>query len=380
VALDDLAQQLPLVASQLKDQFGESAPRAIAMMIRAVHADFPHDDFLADVRVGYGKLSLTQRGVHIAGALRRHLPQDYPRAVRILVDSASQPHEHEASGGMASFLYMPHMFFISQHGLGHFEESMRAQHVLTQRFTAEFSVRAYLEKHPERTLALLREWARDPSEHVRRLVSEGTRPRLPWAPRLRAFQKDPRPVLELLELLKDDPSLYVRRSVANNLNDIGKDHPALLVATAKRWLKNATPERRWVVNHALRSAIKRADAGALGALGYGGKADVSVRKPAITPARPRIGGSVHISFVLANRLAKRQRVMADLVVHFVKARGTGAKTFKLKAVELPPRGSVTLGKKIALKQLTTRKHYPGVHRVEALLNGKRLALGKFSLR
>jgi 3-methyladenine DNA glycosylase AlkC len=281
---------------------------------------------------------------------------------------------------MSAFLYMPHMFFVSQHGLEHFEESMRAQHALTQLFTAEFSIRAYLEKHPERTLALLREWARDPSEHVRRLVSEGTRPRLPWAPRLRAFQKDPRPVLELLELLKDDPASYVRRSVANNLNDIGKDHPAMLVATAKRWLKNATPERRWIVNHALRSAIKRADAGALGALGYGGRADVSVRGAKIVPARAQIGGSVQVSFVLGNRLARRQRVMADLVVHFVKARGTGAKTFKLRAVDLPARGSIALGKKIALKQLTTRKHYPGVHRVEALLNGRRVRLGQFALR
>jgi 3-methyladenine DNA glycosylase AlkC len=380
VAFDDLAQQFPLMASQLKDQFGESAPRAIAAMIRAVHANFPHDEFITDVRAGYGPLSLTQRGAHVAAALKKHLPPEYPHAVRILVESASQPHGHRASGGMAAFLYMPHLFFIARHGLDHFEESMRAQHALTQRFTAEFSIRAYLEKHPARTLALLREWTCDPSEHVRRLVSEGTRPRLPWAPRLRAFQKDPRPVLELLELLKDDPSLYVRRSVANNLNDIGKDHPALLVATAKRWLKNATAERRWIVNHALRSAIKRADAGALGALGYGGKADVSVRQPQITPARARIGGSVNISFVLVNKLAKRQRVMADLVVHFVKARGTGAKTFKLKAVDLPPHGRVTLGKKITLKQLTTRKHYAGLHRVEALLNGQRMKLGQFALR
>lgn len=373
------------MAYQLKDQFGESAPRAIAAMVRAVHPDFAHDDFLRDVLRGYGPLSLTARGQHVAAALHRHLPQDYPRAIEVLLASASQPHEHRASSGMAAFLYMPHMYFVAQHGLDHFEESMRAQHALTQRFTAEFSIRAYLEKHPEATLARLREWTRDPSEHVRRLVSEGTRPRLPWAPRLRAFQKDPRPVLELLELLKDDPSLYVRRSVANNLNDIGKDHPALLTAVAKRWLRGAggerpSAERKWIVNHALRSAIKRADAGALGALGYGAKADVAVRGARITPASAKIGGSVSIAFTLANKLAKRQRVMADLVVHFVKARGTGAKTFKLKAVELPPRGGVTLSKKIALKQLTTRKHYPGLHRVDALLNGKRVKLGQFQLR
>jgi len=366
------------LADQLKDQFGESVPRAIAAMIRAVHREFPQDDFLRDALAGYGPLSLTARGQQIATALRRHLPQDYPRAIAILLESADRSHEHRATGGMAAFLYMPHMYFIAQHGLEHFEESMRAQHTLTQRFTAEFSIRAYLEKHPEATLAQLREWARDPSEHVRRLVSEGTRPRLPWAGRLRAFQKDPRPVLELLELLKDDPSLYVRRSVANNLNDIGKDHPALLVATAKRWLRGASAERRWIVNHALRSAIKRADAGALAALGYGGKAAVGVRKVSIVPARPKIGGSVTIAFTLTNR-GKRQRVMADLVVHFVKQRGTGAKTFKLAAVDLPPRGSVSLSKKVTLKQLTTRKHYPGVHRVEALLNGQRKALGKFVL-
>jgi 3-methyladenine DNA glycosylase AlkC len=364
---------------QLKDQFGESAPRAIAAMIRAVHPEFAHEAFLRDALAGYGPLALTARGQQVAVALSKHLPAEFPRAIEVLLASASQPHEHRASGGMAAFLYMPHMYYVAQFGLDHFEDSMRAQHALTQRFTAEYSIRAFLEKHPEATLQRLREWTRDPSEHVRRLVSEGTRPRLPWAPRLRAFQKDPRPVIELLELLKDDPSLYVRRSVANNLNDIGKDHPKLLTDIAKRWLRGATAERRWIVNHALRSAIKRADAGALGALGYGGKAQVAARKVSITPARAKIGGHVTISFTLANKLAKRQRVMADLVVHFVKARGTGAKTFKLRAVDLGPRGSVPLSKKIALKQLTTRKHYPGVHKVEGLFNGTRVPLGKFSL-
>jgi 3-methyladenine DNA glycosylase AlkC len=156
--------------------------------------------------------------------------------------------------GMGGFLFLPHVFFVAEYGLEHFETSMRAQYVLTQRFTAEFSIRRYLERHQAATLGpVSREWSADASEDVRRLVSEGTRPRLPWAPRLRAFQADPRPVLALLERLKDDPSLYVRRSVANNLNDIGKDHPVLLVETATRWMENATEERRWIIRHALRS-------------------------------------------------------------------------------------------------------------------------------
>src|SRR5688572_30733780 len=219
-------------------------------MVRAVHPGFPSEAFLRDVLAGYGPLSLTARGQHVAKALRRHLPADYPRALQVLLASASQPHDHRASGGMAAFLYMPHLFFVAQHGLDHFEDSMRAQHALTQRFTAEYSIRAFLEKHPEATLARLREWTRDPSAHVRRLVSEGTRPRLPWAPRLRAFQKDPRPVLELLELLRDDPEPYVRRSVANHLNDIAKDHPALAVEVCRRWSAGDPPEsRRWIVGH-----------------------------------------------------------------------------------------------------------------------------------
>ncbi|HTU67276.1 MAG TPA: DNA alkylation repair protein [Steroidobacteraceae bacterium] len=364
------------MADTLKSQFGPAVPRELARMIRAVHAEFPHEDFVRDVLKGYGPLSLTGRGWHIAAALQRHLPADYPRAVEILVASSTQPRA-AAAGGMDSFLYIPHLFFVSKHGLAHFEESMRAQHALTQLFTAEFSIRAFLETHPQRTLARLREWTKDPSPHVRRLVSEGTRPRLPWAPRLRAFQQDPAPVIELLELLKDDPELYVRRSVANNLNDIGKDHPEVVAGLARRWLREATPERQWIVRHALRSAIKRADAGALRALGYGGKASVAIRDVQIAPAKAAIGGDVTISFTVKSTGAKRQRVMVDLVVHFVKSRGTGAKTFKLKAVELAPGESVGVRKKISLKQHTTRKHYVGKHVVEVLLNGARRRMGTF---
>jgi 3-methyladenine DNA glycosylase AlkC len=368
------------MAAALKDQFGPSVARAIAQMIRAVYPEFRHDTFLRDVLEGYGPLSLTARGSRIAQGLHAHLPPEFPRAVDILLASASQPHAHRAEMGMASFLYMPHLLFVAARGLDHFEDSMRAQHVLTQLFTAEFSIRAFLERHPQRTLERLHQWTTDPSPHVRRLVSEGTRPRLPWAPRLRAFQKDPRPVIELLEKLKDDPELYVRRSVANNLNDIGKDHPDLLARIARRWLRGASPERRWIVSHALRSAVKRAEPGALAALGYGESASVKPRRVVISPSSPRIGGDVKVGFVLANQSGRVQRVLVDLVVHFVKARGTAPKTFKLRAVALAPGERAAFEKRIGLAQLTTRRHYPGVHRVEVLINGRRLPVGQFRLR
>jgi 3-methyladenine DNA glycosylase AlkC len=206
------------------------------------------------------------------------------------------------------------------------------------------------------------EWTRDPSEHVRRLVSEGTRPRLPWAARLPAFQRDPAPVLALLERLKDDPALYVRRSVANNLNDIGKDHPALLADTARTWLQGATPERRWIVQHALRSAVKRGEPGALAALGFGAAADVQIGQPSITPQSSAvIGGTLVVAFDVINNRAQPQRVLVDFAVHYIKANGQSrAKVFKLKTLDLAAHETQRVGKQISLAEMSTRKHYPGL--------------------
>src|SRR5262245_24710580 len=189
--------------------------------------------------------------------MRAHLPRAFPAAAEILVASLGPELDGTEGFGLSPFRYLPHVLFVQKYGLDHFEPAMRAQYELTKRFSAESSIRAYLVKYPDATYARLVEWARDESPHVRRLVSEGPRPRLPWAPRLPAFQKDPRPVIALLELLKDDPERYVQRSVANNINDIGKDHPDVAVALCRQWLNSATPARRWIVGHALRSLVKR---------------------------------------------------------------------------------------------------------------------------
>ena len=277
---------------------------------------------------------------------------------------------------MEVFFYLPHVLYVAEHGLEHFEESMRAQYALTRRFTAEFSIRAYLQRHPERTLARLREWATDTNVHVRRLVSEGTRPRLPWAPRLRAFQEDPTPVLALLELLKDDPELYVRRSVANNLNDIGKDHPDVLVRVAKAWLKDAPPEREWLIRHALRSAIKRGEPEALEVLGAKKPSGIEVRATAL-PKRASLGGKVEVRFEVANRSRESQALVVDLAVYFQKASGAARpKVFKVKALTLGPGQVEEVGKRVSFAQLTTRRHYPGPHRFEAVVNGQGLPLGE----
>jgi 3-methyladenine DNA glycosylase AlkC len=368
------------MAEPLVNQYGADVPQAIAAMITAVFPSFNAAGFVAEVLDGYDAQPLMARGNRIARALRRFLPDDYPKALAILMDSISQPHGRDPGLVLGSFLFLPHTLFVAEFGLGHFELSMAAQHALTQRFSAEFSIRPFLLHHPEATLRQLKLWTQDPSVHVRRLVSEGSRPRLPWAPRLRPFQADPRPVLALLERLRDDPELYVRRSVANNLNDIGKDHPALLADTAQAWLQGASPERAWIVGHALRSALKRGEAGALEVLGFGAAAQVAVGQVDITPQQPRMGGTVEIAFEVSNQQSRTQRVLVDLGVAYVKANGQNrVKVFKLKTLELAPGQTVRLGKKLSLAEMSTRKHQPGQHPVTVILNGQAQALGVFEL-
>lgn len=365
----------------LKNRYGPEIPRRIARDVARVHPAFPARAFLSEVLDGYDALELMPRGRKIARALATHLPPEFAEAARILVASLGPPLGAADGNGMSPFLYMPHAFFVAERGLEDFEASMAAQHAITQRFTAEFSIRAFLERHPERTLARLALWSRDPSVHVRRLVSEGTRPRLPWAPRLRELQRDPRPVLALLERLKDDPELYVRRSVANNLNDIGKDHPGLLVEVAARWLADAGPERRWIVGHALRSAIKRGEKAAFDVLGFRPQARIEVAAGTLAPRRPVVGGEIGVSFEVVNASSRRQRAVVDFRIGYVKASGRRAfKVFKMRIVELGPRESVRLAKKVSLADMTTRRHYPGPHEVEALVNGQPWPLGAFVLR
>jgi 3-methyladenine DNA glycosylase AlkC len=368
------------VGEPLKNSFGPEVARRIGRMIAAVHPGFAEDVFLADALDGFDALELTPRARHIAAALARHLPSDFEEAAAVLSASLGPLVESDELTGMDSFLYLPHVFYVADNGLDHFESSMALQYELTQRFTAEFSIRAFIERHPERTLAMLRQWATDPSPHVRRLVSEGTRPRLPWAPRLRDFQRDPTPVLSLLDLLKDDPALYVRRSVANNLNDIGKDHPDLLVETCRRWSIDGTPEREWLIRHALRSAIKRGDAGALGLMGAGDVTGLVVTGSAVDPLQTTIGESVTMMVAVANEGTETRGVMLDLRVHFVKADGrTSPKVFKGASFELAPGATREVRKRISLKQHTTRTHQPGAHAVEAVLNGTTVPIGAFDL-
>lgn len=251
--------------SSLAALLDRAAIDCLAHNLALVHSRFDAAAFRASALEGLQPLAILQRGLHLAKALRTHLPPRYDDAIEILMRSLTPPNTRTEDLGLAVFFYLPHVSFVATYGLDAehnggndpFETSMRAQYELTRRFSAEFSMRPFLIRRPERTLARLMEWTRDSDPHVRRLCSEGSRPRLPWAMRIPAFIKDPRPVLPILESLKDDPDLYVRRSVANHVGDIAKDHPELAFEICERWLRGASAERKWVIRHAVRHPAKK---------------------------------------------------------------------------------------------------------------------------
>jgi 3-methyladenine DNA glycosylase AlkC len=366
------------MAEPLKHHLGAAVVRAIATDLKRAWPGFDSGAFTRDALRGLDALELLQRGTHIAGAMRRHLPPVYRDAIRVVVDALGAPIGESELTGMASFRYLPYVAFIRDFGVDDFEASMAAQHELTQRFTAEWCIRPFLERYPDATLARLRKWARDPNVHVRRLVSEGTRPRLPWAPQLKAFIADSTQTLALLELLKDDPERYVQRSVANHLNDIAKDHPDRVVAVAAEWSRDASEGRRWIVQHALRSLIKRGHRGALALLGGGAKPAVRVGRATFTPARVRVGQVVRFTFTLTSTGRRAQELIVDYAVHFVKAAGaTRPKVFKLAKRTLAPGERATFSGRVSLAVHTTRKPYPGRHPLDAQVNGVSYPLGAF---
>lgn len=369
------------MAESLKTIFNLDAVRALGRALSRAEPSVRERAFVADCLKGLDELSLTERAGHIADVMRRHLPTDFEAAASALLRSLGTELTRSDESGAQPFWYMPHTIFVARYGLDHFETSMHLQLELTKRFTSEWSIRAFLVKYPRETYARLVTWARDPSVHVRRLVSEGTRPRLPWAPRLRAFQDDPSPVIALLEMLKDDPERYVQRSVANNVNDIGKDHPDIAVALCERWSVGAPAGRKWIVKHALRSLVKKGDRGALAAIGAGAAPKVKVRFVSFTPKVVKLGGLLSIAFVIESAAGAPQDLLVDYAVHFVKANGERRpKVFKLKRLTLPARGVVELSARVSFADLTTRKHYAGRHKVEALVNGEAFPLGEFDVR
>lgn len=251
----------------LKNLLGAEAIDCLAHNLSLVYRGLDTKSFATEALDGIEPLGLIERARKLAAIMRFHLPANYTQALQVIVASLTEPLSRTQDNGLEVFFYLPHVTFVEMYGLDPegnngqdpFDVSMQAQYELTRRFSAEFSIRPFLIQQQQRTLSQLLEWVYDPDPHVRRLCCEGTRPRLPWAKRIPAFIQDPAPVIPLLEALKQDPSLYVRRSVANHLGDIAKDNPQLVFEICERWLPGASHELKWVIRHALRYPANKGD-------------------------------------------------------------------------------------------------------------------------
>ena len=373
------------MAAPFKDWFNRALIEDMAGHLLRRWPGFNAPGFCAAASKNLKALELKQRAGQIAGALADHLPPDVPRALAILIaslrplDQAGQPIA-DRSAGLAGWAIWPMGEYVALRGLDHVDDSLVALRALTIRSTAEFAIRPFLVRHPRKTFAALKTWAKDPNEHVRRLVSEGSRPRLPWGLRLKSLVADPSPILPLLEALKDDPSEYVRRSVANSLNDIAKDHPDLIASLAARWLSGASPERARLVRHACRSLVKAGHRKTLAALGYAARPKIKLKNFTVTTPRVRFGDAAVFAVELRNTGRTSQKIVLDYVIHHRKKNGgTSPKVFKWKALTLKPGEVLCLRRRHAVRPITTRVYYPGRHRIEIVINGATCAGGDFDL-
>lgn len=361
----------------LKELLNPAAVRAIAGAVTSAHSKFAREAFVKDALKGLPALELKGRVVHIAHALHRHLPADLSRSLPILVKASRTARNLR---GVDGFKAWPFTQYVEEFGLEDPRASLAALKEITEAMTAEFAVRPFLERYPEETLALFTEWARDPNVHVRRLASEGTRPRLPWGSRLREFQANPELAAPILRQLRTDPELYVRKSVANHLNDFSKDHPEWLVTELRRWKEELPghPGVAWIIRHACRSLVKAGHKDTLELLGFG-KASWRAAELRVSPAKLRLGESLALAFEA--EAGKAGRWVVDYAVHHRKKDGTlSPKVFKWKALTVNKGERISLTKKHAIKLITTRKYYAGAHAVEVFINGESAGRAEFSLR
>lgn len=350
-----------------KNFINSSVISLIASEIKSVLPSFDAKSF-KKISQELTPLELKQRVLRVTEELKRQLPDSYLLALDVLEKVMTR-------GNLKGFSLWPFSEYIGQFGLTHFDRSMKAMYLLTQHFTSEFAIRPFLLADPARVLVYFSKWTEDKNVHVRRWVSEGSRPLLPWGSKIPLFVKEPLHTVPLLEKLKFDDELYVRKSIANHLNDISKNNPALVIETLKAWEKEAVSQHRakieWIKRQALRTLIKKGDKDALKLMGVSGQTKVQLEKLKLNQKDFKLNDKLEFQFGLKSLAKSKQKLVIDYKVHFIKANGSSsAKTFKLKTLELGAMEKVVIKKSHSLKPITTMKFYPGKHRVSIQVNGK----------
>lgn len=364
----------------LKNGINKHSIQFIAEVFSQAMPSFDAKSFINASNHRLDTLELKERVHHIIEALHQHLPQDFKKTAPILKKLRNIWLAKKTQRASNGFTAWPVIDYVGVYGINHPELALPVLKALTPLFSAEFAIRPFLLNHFDITYQYLQAWCLDSDEHVRRLASEGSRPRLPWGPRLPFFCDDPTLILPLLAQLKNDPSDYVRRSVANNLNDISKDHPQVVVATCTAWQHQPSKETEWIIRHATRSLVKNGHPGVLNLLGYTASPSINLTGLRLDNHDIRLGETLTIDFTLTSTSKNEQRLVIDYAIHHIKANGKqSAKVFKLKSLTLPARQALSLQKKHPFQKITTRQYYSGTHTVEILVNGKSAGIVDFGL-
>ncbi|GGE54939.1 DNA alkylation repair protein [Priestia taiwanensis] len=359
------------MAEALKDIYDVEFVGKLAKEIQCVYEEFDEKGFIQSIFVDdWEEKALKSRMRHITTCLHTFLPSDYEEAIGILKKVAPQL----ANDSLASIIFPD---FVEVYGLDKWDVSIPALEWFTQYSTSEYGVRPFIQQDPERMVAQMLEWSEHPNHHVRRLASEGIRPRLPWGMALGEFKANPLPILPIVERLKEDESLYVRKSVANNLNDISKDHPELILNLAKEWL-GKHPDTDWIVKHACRGLLKKGHPEALALFGFHGTLAVHVENFTVDKMTLSIGEKIAFSFHVKGEESTKVRI--EYAVDFVKENGNRSRrVFKVSENILSAGDMLSYHKSHSFKDLTTRKHYNGMHTLSILINGEEKASLDFHL-
>jgi 3-methyladenine DNA glycosylase AlkC len=363
-----------------KNEFSTEKAGRIAKAVKRVHPAFSVPRFSKGLAEELEPLELKQRMQCIAKRLEAGLPSEPAVLFGILVKTLAV--DESDVKGLRGFLVWPLTEIVANQGLDHFPEAMSALAEMTQRFTGEFAIRPFLRQDLPRCMAQLDEWCSHPNEHVRRLVSEGSRPLLPWGGKLPMLMQAPFPTLALLEKLHRDPSDYVRLSVSNHLNDFSKQHPELVVDMLRRWCDNAPGDERLLklARHACRTLLKAGHPAALDFHGYRSAETLELLECRLGEVTVALGG--HLTYELVVRSASKQplRVMFDYAIHHRKANGTQSpKVFKGRICELDAGETWKISGKHSFKPITTRVYHPGLHGFEPRLNGRVFPRSEFTL-
>jgi 3-methyladenine DNA glycosylase AlkC len=320
---------------------------------------------------------LKGRMYHTALVLNNFLDKDFKLAGTQIIQLV----EHLKDSTLPEYYGLTFMFlpdYVEKYGIDDLETSSKVFEKITGFTSCEFAVRPFLIRYPEKMLNQMLQWSKDSDHHVRRLASEGSRPRLPWAIALPDFKKNPKPILPILENLKSDNSEYVRRSVANNLNDIAKDHPQIVIEIARKW-KSKSKETDEIVKHACRSLFKQGNADILALYNLDSQF-ISSKNFKLNNSKIGIGDYLEFSFLIQNISSELKEVRLEYAIYFLLQNGKHyKKVFKISERKLESKETLIIDKKHSFKLISTRKYYTGMHKVSAIVNGEEKDILNFEL-